>query len=83
MRQNAKPAEEDRGRSRWGVPVGASSSLGLCLALAYAISINTSARSRIPTPESVVGFAPGAEYKLATYDQTIEYFKELDAASDT
>ena len=38
--------------------------------------------SRIPTPESVVGFAPGAEQKLATYDQTIEYFKKLDAASD-
>ncbi len=40
------------------------------------------AQSRIPTPESVVGFAPGAESKLATYDQTIEYFKKLDAASD-
>src|SRR5215203_2263732 len=38
--------------------------------------------SRIPTPESVVGFVPGAESKLATYDQTIEYFKKLDAASD-
>lgn len=38
--------------------------------------------SRTPTPESVVGFAPGAEHKLATYDQTIEYFKKLDAASD-
>ncbi|HUQ86627.1 MAG TPA: M14 family zinc carboxypeptidase [Vicinamibacterales bacterium] len=38
--------------------------------------------SRIPTPESVIGFAPGAEHKLATYDQTIEYFKTLDAASD-
>ena len=54
----------------------------LCLALACAISINTSAQSRIPTPESVIGFAPGAEHKLATYDQTIEYFKKLDAASD-
>ena len=38
--------------------------------------------SKIPTPESVVGFAPGAEHKLATYDQTIDYFKKLDAASD-
>ena len=38
--------------------------------------------SKIPTPESVVGFAPGAESKLATYDQTVEYFKKLDAASD-
>ncbi len=30
----------------------------------------------------VVGFAPGAESKLATYDQTIDYFRKLDAASD-
>ena len=38
--------------------------------------------TRIPAPESVIGFAPGAEQKLATYDQTIDYFKKLDAASD-
>ena len=37
---------------------------------------------RIPTPEAVIGFAPGAELKLATYDQTIDYFRKLDAASD-
>ena len=47
-----------------------------------AVSSSAAAQSRIPTPESVVGFAPGAEFKLATYDQTIEYFKKLDAASD-
>ena len=33
---------------------------------------------RVPTPESVFGFRPGADYKLATYDQSIEYFKKLD-----
>ena len=27
------------------------------------------------------GFAAGADYKLATYDQSIEYFKKLAAAS--
>jgi len=37
---------------------------------------------RIPAPAAVIGFAPGAESKLATYDQTIEYFRKLDAASD-
>jgi len=37
---------------------------------------------RIPAPESVLGFAPGAESKLATYEQTIDYFRRLDAASD-
>src|SRR5215218_4399907 len=56
--------------------------LRLALALIVAASSFVSAQSRIPTPESVVGFAPGAESKLATYDQTIEYFKKLDAASD-
>src|SRR5215207_6182747 len=35
----------------------------------------------VPTPESVFGFAPGADYKLATYDQSIEYFKKLAASS--
>lgn len=35
----------------------------------------------IPSPESVFGFKPGADYKLATYDQSIEYFKKLAAAS--
>lgn len=36
----------------------------------------------VPTPESVLGFIPGADHKLATYDETIDYFRKLDAASD-
>jgi hypothetical protein len=39
------------------------------------------AQSSVPTPESVIGFKPGADFKLATYDDTIRYFKALDAAS--
>jgi hypothetical protein len=39
------------------------------------------AQPSIPTPESVIGFKPGADFKLATYDDTIRYFKALDAAS--
>jgi len=35
----------------------------------------------IPTPESVFGFKPGTDNKLATYDQTITYLKRLAAAS--
>ena len=38
-------------------------------------------KSSTPDPQSVFGFEPGADYKLATYDQSIEYFKKLDAAS--
>src|SRR3978361_1433077 len=37
--------------------------------------------SRLPTPESVFGFRAGADYKLATYDQSIEYFRRVAAAS--
>ncbi|MGA2260483.1 MAG: M14 metallopeptidase family protein [Acidobacteriota bacterium] len=37
--------------------------------------------SPVPTPESVFGFKPGADYKLATYDQSINYFKKLAASS--
>jgi hypothetical protein len=37
----------------------------------------------IPTPESVLGFIPGADYKLATYEQSVDYFQRLDAASES
>jgi Zinc carboxypeptidase len=37
--------------------------------------------SRLPAPGASFGFEPGADYKLATYDQSIEYFRKLDAAS--
>jgi hypothetical protein len=38
-------------------------------------------RPVVPAPDAVFGFAPGADYKLATYDQSIEYFKRLAASS--
>jgi len=38
--------------------------------------------AQIPTPESVLGFVPGADFHLATYEQSIDYFRRLDAASD-
>ena len=36
----------------------------------------------VPTPESVLGFAAGADFHLASYEQSLEYFQRLDAASD-
>jgi Zinc carboxypeptidase len=39
------------------------------------------AQSRLPTPESSFGFKPGADYKLANYDQIIEYFRKLASTS--
>ena len=60
---------------------------GYRLIAAAVVSVAASAvvaaqSSRVPSPESILGFAPGAESKLATYDQTIDYFRKLDAASD-
>jgi uncharacterized membrane protein YgcG len=36
----------------------------------------------LPTPESAFGFPVGADYKLFTYDQSIDYFRRLAAASN-
>ena len=39
-------------------------------------------RAQIPTPESVLGHAVGADFHLATYEESLDYFQQLDAASD-
>jgi len=36
----------------------------------------------VPTPESVLGHPVGADFVLATYEESMEYFDALDAASD-
>ena len=36
----------------------------------------------IPTPESVLGFQPGADSRLANYEQVVAYFQRVDEASD-
>ena len=36
----------------------------------------------VPTPQSSLGFKPGDDFKLASYDESIAYFRKLDAASD-
>ncbi|MHB1191915.1 MAG: M14 family metallopeptidase [Longimicrobiales bacterium] len=38
--------------------------------------------AQVPTPESVLGHVPGADFKLTRYEQALEYFRRLDAASD-
>jgi len=38
--------------------------------------------AQIPTPESVLGYAVGADFELANYEQSLDYFHRLDAASD-
>jgi hypothetical protein len=53
--------------------------LPLCgIVLFFAVSI----AAQIPAPKDVVGFTPGDDKKLASWAQTVDYFKKLDAASD-
>ena len=45
-------------------------------------TITPAQESVTPTPESVIGWAPCTDYKLATYEQIAEYFHVLDKATD-
>lgn len=40
------------------------------------------AQARVPAPEEVLGFRPGDDRRLASWSQVVDYFKQLDAASD-
>jgi Zinc carboxypeptidase len=42
----------------------------------------SSARQSIPSPEEILGFKPGDDRKLASWNQVLEYFERLDRASD-
>ena len=42
-----------------------------------------SAQSSVPTPQSVIGWEPCADYKLATYEQIEDYFRKVAAAAPT
>ncbi|HEX8144363.1 MAG TPA: M14 metallopeptidase family protein, partial [Pyrinomonadaceae bacterium] len=42
----------------------------------------TTAASRVPAPEDVLGFRPGDDRRLASWASVIEYFRRLDAASE-
>ena len=52
------------------------------LGLAAVATASTPARAQVPTPESVLGRRVGDDFFLATYEESIEYFRRLDAASD-
>jgi zinc carboxypeptidase len=51
------------------------------VAVAVLVLVAPLAAASLPTPESVLGFRPGADYKLATYDQSVDYFKRVAAAT--
>ena len=54
----------------------------LALSMAMPITAAVAQQRAVPTPESSLGFAVGADFKLATYDESIRYFRQLAAASD-
>ena len=53
----------------------------LTLILIFTCSIQL-IQAQVPSPEDVFGFKVGADYKLADYDQMLEFYDKLDAASD-
>ncbi|MBL7865831.1 MAG: peptidase M14 [Cyclobacteriaceae bacterium] len=53
----------------------------LFLTFVFAAAFFT-AQAQIPKPADTFGFEPGADYKMATYDQMLAYYDKLDAATD-
>ncbi len=49
--------------------------------MAAALTAGPGAGQALPTPASVLGFTPGDDFHLATYEQSLEYFEALAAAS--
>ena len=47
-----------------------------------AIEIAVSRRAGVPAPADVLGFVPGDDRKLASWNQVVKYFEELAKASD-
>ncbi|CAN5596246.1 M14 family metallopeptidase [soil metagenome] len=63
----------------------ASRSVVACLSLAIGQAFAPAARAQsgaIPKPESVLGFTVGADLKLANYDESMRYFRELAKSSN-
>lgn len=59
--------------------------LATVLALAVIVTAPTSSWAQattVPPPESLLGFVPGTDRKLADWDEIKEYFRMVDEASD-
>jgi zinc carboxypeptidase len=52
------------------------------LVVGFSLAGATPLSAQVPTPESVLGFRPGADFELATYEQSLDYFQQLAASSD-
>src|SRR5690242_10327452 len=56
--------------------------IGALLLLLVCLSSVGLSQTKIPTPAEVLGFTPGEDRKLASWDQVVDYFQRLDGASD-
>jgi hypothetical protein len=57
--------------------------LGRAVTAATYLAVSaTAVVAQVPTPRSIIGWEPGADYKLADYDQIQEYYQALAASSD-
>jgi hypothetical protein len=56
--------------------------LPACFLCASALLAASRASATVPTPDEVLGFRPGADYKLADYATIVKYFRALDAGSE-
>ncbi len=54
----------------------------LAAVTAAALTWAPTGAAQIPEPKEVFGFVPGADYKLASHAELLEYFRQLDASSD-
>ena len=54
----------------------------LFLLVLVSFAPSTIAQTKIPKPEEVLGFTPGDDRKLASWSQVVDYFEQLDRASD-
>lgn len=50
------------------------------LALPFFLAV-APVRAQIPTPDSVIGFHPGADRKLADWQQVLDYFQKVSVAA--
>ena len=51
-------------------------------ALLLCLLVAAAAAAEVPTPESVLGHKPGDDFYLATYEDSLGYFRKLAAASN-
>ncbi|MGI5211911.1 M14 family zinc carboxypeptidase [Plantactinospora sp. CA-290183] len=68
--------------SRTALPVATALALVGTPALTSATAGGATAAQRVPKPQSVIGWEPCTDYKLATYEQIADYYAKLDRASE-